>query len=359
MKKVVLTESDLKKLVYEAAIKTLGLIKEDAAARPLPGHWDSIPKHFARLEDGGYGRGGKQWPIAWYNRGMQAPSDNYDDEINTSIMAEIEDIYNSLKSYRLKALNIIKWGEKKNVAPQYVERAFSKNAPYGLGLDYIRARAKRDGVPMQEVAVNVVKEPKEQVIEDIASILRPQLEDTYKKWYNKYEDDYARAMDHRTKFDQAMNPLIEKYANADPSKMTYVEICGALNKLEKAYLTNPDEKYWAAQRYEGITTYGADKYYEGNPILETYKKLQEEKRKRRASVRFYNIGYLNKFEPMYHPSQEDIDEWEELQALLKKYKEVNGGSSSNNRGDHAAWGDIVDENGELIATYNYKTDSSG
>lgn len=347
MKKVVLTESELKKFVYDAAMRTLGIIKEDAAERPLPGTWDSKPSHFTSRK------------VNWYDRNMQAPSGNYDEEMNAGIMSDIEDAYKTLPSYRKKALSIIKWGEKNNVAPQYVERAFVKNAPHGDGYTYIYKKAKRDGVPMQEVAISVSQEPKEKVIEDMISILRPELEDKYKKWYNKYEDDYARAMDYRTKFDQAMNPLIEKYVNADPSKMTYVEICEALNKLEKAYLTNPDEKYWAAQRYEGITTYGADKYYEGNPILEVYEKLKEEKYNRRKSVRFYDIGYLNKFEAIYHPSQEAIDEWNELKALIKKYKEINGGSSSNNRGDNAAWGDIVDENGELIATYDYKVDSSG
>ena len=356
MKKVVLTESELKKFIYETAMRTLGLIKEDAQERPLPGHWEHIPRHFARTNTDKYGR--KEW-INWFNRDMQGPDGNYADETNASIMAEIEDVYNTLQSYRLKALNIIRWGEKKNVAPQYVERAFRKNAPYGLGLTYITKRAERDGVPAQEVAVSAPKEPKEKVIEDMLSILRPQLEDTYKKWYNKYEDDYNAAMEHRGKFDQAMNPLIEKYVNADPSKMTYADICEAIDKLENAYLTNPDERYWAARRYEGITTYGVDKYYEGNPILEVYKKLKEEKQRRRSSVRYYDIGYLNKFEPQYHPSQEAIDEWEELKALLKKYREINGGSSDNHRGDNAAWGDIIDQNGELVAIYNYKVDSSG
>ena len=356
MKKIVLTESELKKFVQETAMRTLGLIKEDAAERPLPGNWESMPRHFARAKEDKYGR--KNMPV-WYDKEFQEPTNDYADEMNSSIMAEIEDAYNTLKSYRLKALSIIRWGEKKKVAPEYVERAFSKNAPYGLGLTYIRERAKRDGVPMQEVALSAAKEPKEQVIEDMTNILRPQLEDTYKKWYNKYEDDYNAAMEHRGKFDQAMNPLIEKYVNADPSKMSYADICEALDKLENAYLTNPDERYWAARRYEGIETYGVDKYYEGNPILEVYKKLKAEKQRRRDSVKFYNIGYLNKFEPQYHPSQESIDEWEELKALLKKYREVNGGSSDNHRGDNAAWGDIVDQNGELIATYNYKVDSSG
>ena len=355
MKKVVLTESELKKFVQETAMRTIGLIKEDAAERPLPGHWEHMPHHFARAKEDKYGR--KNMPV-WYDKDFQEPTNDYGDEMNSSIMAEIEDVYNTLKSYRLKALNIIKWGERKNVAPEYVERAFSKNAPYGLGLTYIKERAKRDGVPMQEVAVNAPKEPKEQVIEDMTNILRPELENTYKKWYNKYEDDYNAAVEHRGKFDQAMNPLIEKYVNADPSKMSYADICEALDKLKNAYLTNP-EASWYNQRYEGIETYGVDKYYEGNPILETYKKLQEEKQRRRASVKYYNIGYLNKFEPQYHPSQESIDEWEELKALLKKYREVNGGSSDNHRGDNAAWGDIVDQNGELIATYNYKVDSSG
>jgi hypothetical protein len=279
--------------------------------------------------------------------------------MNSSITSEIEDAYNTLKSYRLKALNIIKWGQKNNVAPEYVERAFSKNAPYGLGLTYIRERAKRDGVPMQEVAVNAPKEPKEKVIEDMANILRPQLEDRYKKWYNKYEDDYASAMDYRAKFDQAMNPLIEKYINADPSKMSYVDICTAINKLENAYLTNPNERYWAYQRYKGINSDDVSKYYEGHPIIEVYNNLKKEKQRRRASVKFYDIGYINKFEPRYNPSQESIDEWNELNALLDKYREVNGGSSDDHRGDNAAWGDIVDQNGELIATYNYKVDSSG
>jgi hypothetical protein len=356
MKKIRLTESDLKKLVYETAMKTLGLIKESGDERPLPGHWEHVPTHFARLKNGMYGR--KEWPT-WYDRDFQEPDGNYGEETDASIKAEIEDVYNTLQSYRTKALNIVRWGQKNNVAPQYVERAFEKNAPYGLGLTYIRERAKRDGVQMLEVALNAPKEPKEQVIEDMTSILRPQLEDTYKKWYNKYEDDYQAAMEHRGKFDQAMNPLIEKYANADPSTMTYADICEALDSLKNAYLTNPDERYWAARRYEGIETYGVDKYYEGNPILETYKKLQQEKSKRRSSVRFYNIGYLNKFEPQYHPSQAEIDEWEELKALLKKYKEINGGSSDNHRGDNAAWGDIIDQNGELVAIYNYKVDSSG
>ena len=357
MKKIVLTESELKKFVQETAMRAIGLIKEDAAERPLPGNWESMPRHFARAKSDIYGR--KNMPV-WYDKEFQKPTNDYDDEMNSSIMAEIEDAYNLLPNYRTKALNIIRWGEKKNVAPQYVERAFYKNAPerYSLAFTYIEKRAKRDGVPMQEVAINAPKEPKEQVIEDMTNVLRPQLEDTYKKWYNKYEDDYNAAMEHRGKFDQAMNPLIEKYANADPSTMTYVEICEALNKLQNAYLTNPEASWWN-QRYEGIETYGVDKYYEGNPILEVYEKLKKEKQKRRSSVRFYNIGYLNKFEPQYHPSQESIDEWEELKALLKKYRKVNSGSSNNHRGDNAAWGDIVDQNGELIATYDYKVDSSG
>ena len=333
-------------------MKTLGLIKE-AEERPLPGHWEHIPRHFARTATDRYGR--KEW-VDWYNRNMQGPADNYDDEINSSVMAEVQDAYDTLQSYRLKALNIIKWGQKNNVAPQYVDRAFRKNSSYGLGRTYIVKRADRDGVPSYEVAVNAPKEPKEQVIEDMLNVLRPELEQTYRKWYNKYEDDYAAAMEHRGKFDQAMNPLIEKYANVDPSTMCYADICEALDKLENAYLTNP-EASWYYQRYEGITTYGVDKYYEGQPILEAYKRLKEEKQRRRSSVRFYNIGYLNKFD--YNPSQAEIDEWEELKALLKKYKEINGGSSDDHRGDNAAWGDIIDQNGELVAIYYYKVDSSG
>lgn len=355
MKKIRLTESDLKKLVYESTVKTIRLIKESGEERQLPDHWEHIPRHFARTKTDEYGI--RQWPT-WYDRDFQEPDGNYGEETDASIRAEVEDAYSMLPNYYTKALGIIRWGQKKNVSPQYVERAFYNNAPerYSLAFTYISKKAKRDGVPAQEVAINISKEPKEKVIEDMLNVLRPELENTYKKWYNKYEDDYQAAMEHRGNIEQAMNPLIEKYANADPSTMTYVEICKALDSLKNAYLVNPDSRWWD-QRYEGIETYGVAEYYKGNPILETYKKLQEEKRRRRASVKFYNIGYINKFS--YNPSQEEIDEWEELKALLKKYKEINGGSSDNHRGDNAQWGDIVDQNGELVATYNYKVDSSG
>ena len=108
---------------------------------------------------------------------------------------------------------------------------------------------------------------------------------------------------------------------------------------------------------------GVSEYFEGSPVLAAYNAIKQEIEERQSKVEKFDIGYINGYteEGLKRGwvTDEGMNKWERLQVMLKKYKTVNRHEWSDHRGDHRYWGELVDDNGELVALYNYKVDSSG
>lgn len=359
MKKVVLTETQLRKLVYETALKTLGLMKED--------RWYPYPKQdkFYNTWLADYSNKRPQW----FDKSLQEPAYN-EEGAKAGMEEDAVDAYQAMSSIFDKAVALDKWAQKKQVPPKYADKALDRYKPYtwrgdlNLTRMYLDARSRETGEAKYQIVISDMNAPQETAMENIKKYLSPELDKVYHNKFDTYKKDYDSAMAYRGKFDAAMSPLIEKYANADPSSMSYVQICKAMGELENALDENPEVKYEYGKRYSGIASDGADKYYEGQPILAAYNNLKAEKKNRENSVKFYNIGYLNQFtqDGLAHgwTTNEKWNEWRELQGLMEKYHKfgTKSGNPMNWRCYSHTIGALVDDNGELVCTYSYEVDSS-
>ena len=185
----------------------------------------------------------------------------------------------------------------------------------------------------------------------------------YHEKFDMYQGDYDREMKFRGDIEASVARLAEKYEDADPQTMSYVELCKAVSELEQAYDSRPNASWYDTNgRYFGMGSEGFDQYFEGTPILEIYNAIKEEIKERQASVKKYDIGYINQFTEhgLKHgwTTEGKWAEWNELQELMEKYKTVNRHEWSDHRGDNTYWGELVDEDGELVALYRYQVDSS-
>lgn len=341
MKKVVLTESQLKKFIYENVKRVISSINE--ARRPYPtDDWGSYKSPSWDDETLDF----KEYDTDAESEGIE--------EMSNRVMKELSNPYTVKKANRIAGLRY---------SQTSLEKFFREDARnhYSNALRYyLVPKSEETGEPTYVCVLKYQDMSPEEQASDVTKFVQERVKSEYGSMYDRYKSDF----DYQSKIRQGVDSDVEAFMGShgeltpeSVASMSYVDLIN-LDKELKSIGGRPMEGH------NGTSGgyYYDDKilnYLNRGQLKELIAAVGAEIRKRRNNVKFYNIGYLNKFEPQYHPSQEAIDEWEELKALKKKYSTVNNGSSDDHRGDNAAWGDIVDQNGELVATYNYKVDSSG
>lgn len=341
MKKVVLTESDLKKLVYETAKKVISQLNE--VRRPYP------------TDNYGYYRS-PRWDdetLDFMEYDTDAEAEGIQEMIE-KVRKELTFSYTIKKAKRMAGLGYSR---------QSNERFFREDAGnyYSNALRYyLEPKSSDTQEPTYMLALQYQEMSPEEQAADVAKYVEAAVKARYGETYERYKKDYEQQSGIRNRIDSDVEAFLGGHEGITPEtvqSMRYVDLI-KLDRELKQIGGNPAKGRDAASSnlyYE----WGLEKYLKRGQLKDLMEAVDDEIRKRRASVKFYNIGYLNQFEPRYNPRPEKVAEWEELKALLKKYNEVNGGSSDDHRGDNAYWGEIIDENGELVARYNYKVDSSG
>jgi hypothetical protein len=102
----------------------------------------------------------------------------------------------------------------------------------------------------------------------------------------------------------------------------------------------------------GWVSSGADNFFKKYGISDVEQNMMAEWRKRRNEAKKYDLGYMNGWD------EKDYAEFEELKQLMKNNRTYRVGGHSTNRGDENTHGDIIDAQGNLIATYDWSVDSS-
>ena len=339
MKKVVLTESALKKLIYESAKKVISQINEGRRPYPTDNYgyyrsprWDDETLDFMEYDTDAEAEGVK--------------------EMVDKVRKELTYSYTIKKAKRMAGLGY---------SIQSNERFFREDAGsyYSDALTYyLEPKSRETQEPTYMLALQYQEMSPEEQAADVAKYVETAVKARYGKTYERYKKDFEGQSSIRNRIDNDVNSFVGSHEGVTPESvksMRYVDLI----KLDRELKQIGNRPLHGVGSQALYYDYGIERFLKRGQLKDLMEAVTDEIRNRRKSVKFYNIGYLNQFEPRYHPSPEKIAEWEELQALLKKYDEINGGATDDHRGDNAYWGEIIDENGELVATYDYKVDSSG
>lgn len=341
MKKVVLTESDLKKLVYETAKKVISQINE--VRRPYP------------TDDYGYYRS-PRWndeTLDFMEYDTDAEAEGIQEMIE-KVRKELTFSYTIKKAKRMSSLGY---------SVQSNERFFREDAGnyyYDALAYYLEPKSRETKVPTYTLVLQYQEMSPEEQAADVAKYVEVAVKARYGETYERYKKEFEHQSGIRNRIEGDVESFLGGHEGVTPEtvqSMRYVDLI-KLDREMKQIGGNP------AKGHDGASSnlyyeWGLEDYLKRGKLKDLMVAVADEIQKRRASVKFYNIGYLNQFDPHYKQNPEKVAEWEELKALLKKYDEINGGSYDDHRGDNAYWGEIIDENGELVARYNYKVDSSG
>lgn len=340
MKKVFLTESELKKFIYETAKRVISNMNE--GKRPYPtDEWGNYRS--PRWNDE---------TLDFMEYDTDAESAGIEEMVNR-VMKELSNPYTVKKATRMTGLRY---------SQRSLENFFSEDARnhYSNALRYyLSPKSKETGEPTYVCALKFQEMSPEEQASDVARYVQEKVKGEYGTMYDRYKSDFDYQSKIRQGVDKDVETFMGNHGGLTPesvASMSYVDLVNLDKELKNIGVQSA---YGNRDTYRGRYYYDDIlKHLNRGQLKELIAAVDAEIRKRRDSVKHYDIGYLNKFDPHYNTSKEEYDEWEELQALIKKYKNVNTGGTSNNRGDNSYWGEIVDENGELVALYDYKVDSS-
>lgn len=342
MKKVILTESDLKKLVYEAAKKVISQINE--VRRPYPSEygryrsprWDDETLDFM------------EYDTEAEKEGIQ--------EMIEKIRAELLDPYTVKRAKRMAGLGYSRQSNERFFREDG-RRYYSEAIRY-----YLEPKSRDTNEPTYMLALQYQEMSPEEQAADVAKYVEAALKAEYSETYEGYKKDYEYQSGVRNRIDNEVNAFVSGHEGVTPEtvkSMRYVDLLKLDRELKQIGNPNPVVGFDGGSATMPHYNWSMERYLDRGQLKDLKAAVTNEIQNRRNSVKFYNIGYLNQFDPHYKQNPAKVAEWEELKALLKKYNEINSGSHSNNRGDNGYWGEIIDENGELIARYDYKVDSSG
>lgn len=338
MKKVVLTESQLKKLVYETAKKVVSRMNE--GRKPYP------------TDEYGYYKA-PRWndeTLDFMEYDTEAEAEGIQEMIQ-KVQKELLSSYTQKKAQRISGL---KYSE---MSLRRFFREDANNHYYNALVYYLEPKSRETNEPTYICALKFTEMSPEEQLADVTKYVAESLKRDYTERYNRYKDEFDRQSKMRGIVDTDIDAFVQKHGEVNVESLTYVqlvELDRELKSIGVKGLYGDRDSYRGRWYYDDIL-----RHLNNGQLKDLIAQVNAEIKARRESVPSYDIGYLNKFDPHYHTSQAEYDEWEELQALMKKYKHVNVGGTDNHRGDSATWGDLVDENGQLVCTYSYKVDSSG
>lgn len=340
MSTIKLTHNDIKAMINEAVKRTLSsrqAINEyrDNEIWPRPrksAKWSPYKTNWYHA---------KQKPV-WYDESEMTPFD--EDAIQASVMEDVEDFKDEMKQIAAKAKDLMAWAQKKGARVEFIKKPLMRyiDTAKSQTRGYIENKSEETGeYPWDIVFAFLQMSPEEQDAE-IEKYVMPIILDDYQNTYGTYQGEYNDAADHRNSVIEGIKELMEKYGNTNPAEMTYVELCEGLKEI----------KGFCDDMSGGWVSSGADNFFKKYGISDVEQNMMAEWRKRRNEAKKYDLGYMNGW------NEKDYAEFDELKQLMKNNRTYRVGGHSTNRGDENTHGDIIDAQGNLIATYDWSVDSS-
>lgn len=346
MDTIKLTHNDLKTMISEAVNRTLN-------ERWYGRSYSMGPKYYTRTlfpkpKYTPYPEGG----LKWHDAAELKPFD--DEQMNASILEDIEDFKYVMKHIVEKTQKLMAWAAKNNASIKGFETAFNKHSGLNGRLDggylnnaklaktYIDAKVAETKQYPWDVVIEYGEMSPEEQDQEIQNVLVPALTRGYHDQYGKYESEFGAASEKRNEVIAKVEEIVAKYGEADPSQLSYVDVCEGIKAINSL-----GDDYGRSE--------AADKFFEEYDLNGIKKRLMAEWKAKREAAPSFDLGWQNGW------GEKEEARFEELKKISAHGKEYNprGSSASDRMRGYNQWsGDIVDDNGNLLATYSYGVDSS-
>lgn len=348
MNTIKLTHNDLQAMINEAVKRTLtatGVLSEGYRDQGIMARYDRKSPKWSPYNKAPIW--GNEVKPNWFDD--ESEMTQFDDEaVQESIKEDIEDFKYAMEQIAEQSSALITWAMKKGAKLEFLKKPFARYMSASVGKAggkeaklYLDAKSSETKKFPWDLAIAFMQMSPEEQEAEIQEYLVPALIDEYQSKYGKYQSDFEAAGQKRSEVIAKIQEILEKYGQADPSEMSYVEICEGIKAINK--LT--DLSYGQGER----------EFYEKNGIEELKKKLIAEWKAKREAAPSYDLGWMNGW------NDEDKARYEELKQIMAQGKDYNsrGSSASERMRGFNEWsGDIVDGEGNLLATYSYGVDSS-
>lgn len=346
MNTIKLTHNDLRTMINEAVNRTLSERWYGRSYSPSPKYYTRTL--FPKPKYTPYPEGG----LKWHDADELKPFD--DEQMNASILEDIEDFKYVMGHIVEKTQKLMAWAAKNNVSINGFETAFKKHSGLNGRLDggylnnaqianeYINAKVAETKQYPWDVVIEYGEMSPEEQDQEIQNVLVPVLAQGYHDQYGKYESEFGAASDKRNEVIAKVEEIVAKYGEADLNQLSYVDICEGIKTINRL-----GDEYGMSE--------AADKFFEEYDIVGIKKRLMEEWKVRKEAAPSFHLGWMNGW------NEKDEARYEELKKIMAQGRDYNarGSSTSERMRGYNQWsGDIVDNDGNLLATYSYGVDSS-
>jgi hypothetical protein len=348
MNTIKLTHNDLQAMISEAVKRTLsakGVLSEGYRDQSITGRYGRKPPKWSPYKKSPIW-GGEMKPSWFDDESEMAQFDN--EAVQESIKEDVEDFKYAMKQIAEQALALVKWAIKKGAKLEFLKKPFDRYMSASAGKAggkesklYLDAKSSDTNEFPWDLAIAFTQMSPEEQEAEIQKYLVPALIDEYQSKYGKYQSEFDAAGQRRSDVMAKVQEIFEKYGQTDPSEMSYVDVCEGIKAINE--ITHVESGN------------GVREFFERCGIAELKKKLMAEWKAKREAVPSYDLGWANGW------GEEEKAKYEELKQLLAQGNDYNASGSSASermRGFNEWSGDIVDNDGNLIATYSYAVDSS-
>ena len=382
MNTIKLTSNDIRLMVNEAVKRTLAAKTLNEGWYPSRGHsyYGIYRENDGPMYDLRQGRktsrynpyptydtfwGGRMTPKWYKDNGEKAGFD--EEQMKASILEDVEDFKFGMEKVLGKVEKLKAWAAKKNVGLRGFETAFKNNVGFGKngkidkalysGREEVELYINAKKAETNRYSWDIVDEYGEMTPEerdaDIQKYLVPALEAMYRGEYEEYTGDYDKAIARRGEIEGSVAEFLEKYGDADPSQMSYVEILQAMNDvneyIDKNDVYNDEAKAFFQEK--------------GVDFREFRSRLGAEFKKRHDSVpHFYFCANTTDTPEGKARYDAQMKEYQELKARTNAHslegRERHASYGESIRGFNWSTGELVDDNGELVCTVKFEVDSS-
>lgn len=335
-------------MIKEAVKRTLsakGVLKEGYGDNGIMPRYGRKTRKWSPYKSSSFWNDGDK--PEWYDEDSEMTL--FDNEaVQESIKEDIEDFKYAMEQIAEEALALVSWAVKKGVKPEYIKKPFgsfiSASVKKSGGKEaklYLNAKSSDTNESPWNLAVSFTQMSPEEQEADIQKYLIPALMNAYQSKYGEYQNEFNAAGDKRSEIMSAVQKIMDEYGQTDPSEMSYVDVCEGIKAIDDLM----------------STYYGSDarKFFEKHGLGELKRVLVAERDTKREEAPSYDLGMQNGW------GEEQMGKFEELKKAMAhgiKYNSRSASAGESVRGYNYWSGDIVDRDGNLLATYRYGVDSS-
>ena len=346
MNTIKLTHNDLQAMINEAVKRTL-------SAKGILSEWYKDPRVIGRSE-----RKAPKWTPykKTWRRGSEISPTWVDDEsemsqfdndaVQDSIKEDVEDFKYAMGQIAAEAKSLMKWAIKKGANVEYIKKPFDRFMSASKGEDggkeakiYLDAKSSETKETPWDLAIAFMQMSPEEQEAEIQKYLIPALNDEYQSKYGEYQSEFGATRQERSDIMAKVQEIFEKYGQTDPSEMSYVDVCEGIKAIKEVINLSPVS--------------GAREFFGKSGIMELKERLLNEREAKLEAAPGYELGWANGW------GEKQRAKYEELKQLMGHGKIYNSQVSGESmHGYNYRSGEIVDDNGNLIATFGYGVDSS-